>query len=1086
MAAKKKRARKADRKYKRERRKRLGIFKKKKKKEGKGKKGGGEGEGGGGDGDDGDDASGSDDDSSSSSDDEDEEEVEEINAAAAAAPTATATSEANDADAAFDWEEAADDAAEEEGLDDDAKHLLRTQREYYRGVHAVRDRTVAQPKLVTGGTLRSYQVAGLRFMASLVNNKVNGILADEMGLGKTVQTIALVAHLLERGQLSGPHLILAPKAVLPNWSAEFARWAPGLTAVLYDGAPEQRRAIREKWLSRPRSFHALLTHYDLAMRDARALRSLPGGWGLLVVDEGHRLKNADARLATALRSLTAAHRILLTGTPLQNSLAELWALLNFVLPKVFDSAASFDEWFAAPLGDGGGGPGMASPGVAGGGSGGGGGGGGASAAPLTEEEQLLVITRLHQVLRPFVLRRTKAEVESDLPDKTSRVVRCGLSAWQAAWYRQIARKGRATLGGGSGGGGGGGGGGNNNNNGGMMRGGLRNIAMQLRKVCIHPYLFLDNPNSSYSCGLDYTPEDPEEIVRASGKVALLDSVLEKLRATGHRVLLFSQMTRALDVLGDFLDLRGHRHLRLDGSTKTEDRARLLAEFNAPDSPYFVFLLSTRAGGLGLNLQSADTVIMFDSDWNPASDAQAEDRAHRIGQTKDVLVLVLCSAGTIEEVILDRAARKRELDAKVIQAGMFNDASTHRERTRALQALLAAGDPGGSGSDAAGATSLSAINKAIARGPDELAIFKGIDAKRKARLLPRGRAPLLTDAEIPEFARNLLGGPEEDLEGEEEDPKVVAARRREELRKEAAADAEAAAAGQRRSRRAKPGGAVSYREPGDNDFGLSDSEEEEDAGAKDDDDAGASEIESLLDSEESDEEAELRAKAKAAARRARKAEEKEKGKQQQQRKGGDGGGEDDEDDDESEEDDEEDLEVHAAAPVKRGRGRPPKNAPAAAAVREKTPVAAGAAAAAKGKKRAATATPVPAAESEEEEDEEEEEKPKTRGGAATRGGAPASAAAAASKRSRLVSAEEQPTSIASAGRRSGRSGGGGGPAAAAAAAPATKAKKNPASAPTKKGASSSSPPAAAAAAASSDKEEPPAKRGRGRPPVSYKE
>ena len=1063
MAAKKKKARKADRKYKRERKKRLGIFK-------KGRKGGGGG-GGGGEGEEGGDGGGGGDaaasDSSSSSEEEEEEQegnIEEINNASA--------------DAAFEWEadddaaEAAVDAAEEEGLDDDTKHLLRTQREYYRGVHAIRDRNIAQPKLVTGGELRSYQVAGLRFMASLVNNKVNGILADEMGLGKTVQTIALVAHLLERNQLAGPHLILAPKAVLPNWIAEFTRWAPGLTAVLYDGAPEQRRAIREKWLSKPRSFHALLTHYDLAMRDARALRSLPGGWGLLVVDEGHRLKNADARLATALRSLTAAHRILLTGTPLQNSLAELWALLNFVLPKVFDSAASFDEWFAAPLGDGGGGPGMASPSAAGNSS-------AAAATPLTEEEQLLVITRLHQVLRPFVLRRTKAEVESDLPDKTSRVVRCGLSAWQAAWYRQIARKGRATLGSSSGsgsssGGGGGAGGG------GMMRGGLRNIAMQLRKVCIHPYLFLDNPNSSYSCGLDYSPADPEEVVRASGKVALLDSVLEKLKATGHRVLLFSQMTRALDVLGDFLDLRGHRHLRLDGSTKTEDRARLLAEFNAPDSPFFVFLLSTRAGGLGLNLQSADTVIMFDSDWNPASDAQAEDRAHRIGQTKDVLVLVLCSAGTIEEVILDRAARKRELDAKVIQAGMFNDASTHRERTRALQALLAAGDPGGGaggGGDAAGATSAAAINKAIARGPEELAVFKGIDARRRAQA--KGRPPLLTAAEIPEFARSLLGGPEEDPAegGGGEDPKAAAARRREELREEAAADAEAAAAGRRRSRRAKPAGGVSYREPGDDDFAFSDSDEEgKDAGAKEDDDdeAGASEIESLLDSEESDEEAELRAKAKAAARRARKAEEKKKksskgkGKVgEEEEDAGEDEGDDDEDEDESE--DEEDLEVHA--PVKRGRGRPPKNAAAAAAA------AASAPAKAKGdggKRRAATATP--AAESEEEEAEEEEEKSKTCG--ATRGGGPSSAPApAASKRSRLPSVEEQPAAAA-AGRRSGRSGGG----REAAAAATAKAKKNaaaPASAP-RKGASS--PPAPAP----SDKEEPPAKRGRARPPVSYKE
>ena len=1057
VAAKKKRARKADRKYKRERRKRLGIFKKKKDGGGGGGEKKGDGGGGGGGGEE-EGASSSDNSDGSSSDDDDdgddnEEGVDEITDPASATPDA------------FDWEvqddddaEAADDAAEEEGLDDDAKHLLRTQREYYRGVHAIRDRTIAQPKLVTGGELRSYQVAGLRFMASLVNNKVNGILADEMGLGKTVQTIALVAHLLERNQLAGPHLILAPKAVLPNWSAEFARWAPGLTAVLYDGAPEQRRAIREKWLSRPRSFHALLTHYDLAMRDARALRSLPGGWGLLVVDEGHRLKNADARLATALRSLTAAHRILLTGTPLQNSLAELWALLNFVLPKVFDSAASFDEWFAAPLGDGGGGPGMASPNTANAAA--------SAATPLTEEEQLLVITRLHQVLRPFVLRRTKAEVESDLPDKTSRVVRCGLSAWQAAWYRQIARKGRATLGSG----GGTGGGSSSSNNGGMMRGGLRNIAMQLRKVCIHPYLFLDNPNSSYSCGLDYSPEDPEEIVRASGKVALLDSVLEKLKATGHRVLLFSQMTRALDVLGDFLDLRGHRHLRLDGSTKTEDRARLLSEFNAPDSPYFVFLLSTRAGGLGLNLQSADTVVMFDSDWNPASDAQAEDRAHRIGQTKDVLVLVLCSAGTIEEVILDRAARKRELDAKVIQAGMFNDASTHRERTRALQALLAAGDPGGiGGGSEGGATSGSAINKALARGDGELAVFKQIDARRRAQL--KGKAPLLTDGEIPDFARNLLGGPEEDLE-EAEDPKVAQARRREELRKEAAADAEAAALGQRRSRRSKPGGSVSYREPGENDgFDLSDSDEDDlgkDAGAIDDDEdeVGASEIESLLDSEESDEEAELRAKAKAAARRARKAEEKKgKGKV----------GEDEEEEEEEEEEDseEEDLDVHAAVPVKRGRGRPRKEA---------TPAAAAAPPSKKGaKKRSATATP--AAAEEESEEEEEEEKPKTRGrkGAAAAAAAPASAPAAASKRSRGASAEEQPA--VAAGRRSGRSGGGSGGGVAAAATATTTAKKNAAAPASKK---------SSAPAPSSDKEEeeaeepPPAKRGRGRPPKNYKE
>jgi hypothetical protein len=409
---------------------------------------------------------------------------------------------------------------------------------------------------------------------------------------QTVQAIALIAHLAESKGIPGPHLILAPKAVLPNWAAEFERWAPSLRAVLYDGPPDQRKALRDEWLARPSSFHALITHYDLALRDARALRGVD--WGLLVVDEGHRLKNADARLGGALRSLTAAHRVLLTGTPLQNSLRELWALLNFVLPKVFDSAASFDDWFAAPLGA------DAGPSLP-----------GAAHAPppsLTEEEQLLVITRLHQVLRPFMLRRTKAEVEADLPSKASRVVRCGLSAWQALWYKQIAERGCVALDDGAGGRA-------------PRRGGLRNIAVQLRKICLHPYLFLD--------GLGAPPYHvataPDARVRASGKLALLDTALAKLKATGHRVLLFSQMTRALDVLSDFLDDRGYSHLRLDGATKTDERAVLLREFNAPGSPHFVFLLSTRAGGLGLNLQTADTVIMFDSDWNPQADAQVRER-----------------------------------------------------------------------------------------------------------------------------------------------------------------------------------------------------------------------------------------------------------------------------------------------------------------------------------------------------------------------------------------------------------------------------------------------------------------------------
>lgn len=189
--------------------------------------------------------------------------------------------------------------------------------------------------------------------------------------------------------------------------------------------------------------------------------------------------------------------------------------------------------------------------------------------------------------------------------------------------------------------------------------------MQLRKCCNHPYLFLG----------DYFLQRNEEIVRSSGKFELLDRLLPKLHRAGHRVLLFSQMTRLMTILGDYLQLKGYQFLRLDGNTKTESRGELLKQFNAPDSPYFIFLLSTRAGGLGLNLQTADTVIIFDSDWNPQMDQQAEDRAHRIGQKKEVRVFVLISVGSVEEVILERAKQKMGIDAKVIQAGLFNTTST---------------------------------------------------------------------------------------------------------------------------------------------------------------------------------------------------------------------------------------------------------------------------------------------------------------------------------------------------------------------------------------------------------------------------
>ncbi|EFJ49946.1 hypothetical protein VOLCADRAFT_43161, partial [Volvox carteri f. nagariensis] len=346
----------------------------------------------------------------------------------------------------------------------------------------------------------------------------------------------------------------------------------------------------------------VVTHYDLIIRDKGLMKKVP--WQVLIVDEGHRLKNRRSALFSVLSSLRPRCRLLLSGTPLQNHLAELWALLNFLMPAVFSCQQEFDDWFAAPF-------------------------------------------KVRAcVLRPFLLRRTKREVASELPDKHRHIIRCPLSAWQAEQYRQISERGQLMAASGKVR---------------MYTRALANLSVHLRKAAIHPYL-LEEERGEYTHTHTHSGLGPGG---ERGEMAMLDYLLPKLAATGHRVLLFSQMTRALDLVEEFLELRGLPYLRLDGSTRTEDRPQLLTAFNSPNSPYRVFLLSTRAGGMGLNLQSADTVIMLDSDWNPAMDQQAEDRAHRLGQTRSVLVLVLVSCRTLEEVMLERAGAKRGLGEAVI-------------------------------------------------------------------------------------------------------------------------------------------------------------------------------------------------------------------------------------------------------------------------------------------------------------------------------------------------------------------------------------------------------------------------------------
>ncbi|KAF9351838.1 hypothetical protein BGX26_010223 [Mortierella sp. AD094] len=559
--------------------------------------------------------------------------------------------------------------------------------DYYNIAHKIQEKITKQPAILTGGTLKEYQMKGLQWMASLYNNRLNGILADEMGLGKTIQTISLVTFLIEAKQQNGPFLILVPLSTLTNWTLEFEKWAPQVTKVVYKGVPSQRKHIQQTEI-RHRNFQVLLTTYEYVIKDRPILSKIK--WVYLIIDEGHRLKNANSKLfVTLTQHYSSRYRLILTGTPLQNNLPELWALLNMVLPRVFNSAQSFDEWFNTPFAN----------------------TGGQDKIELNEEEALLIIKRLHKVLRPFLLRRLKKDVESELPDKVERVIRCKMSSLQLKLYNQMKKHGMLFTQGGE--------------KGRTGIKGLNNTIMQLRKICNHPYVFEEverviNPSKTNN----------DQLWRVAGKFELLDRMLPKLYKTGHRVLIFFQMTAIMNIMEDFLHYRHYQYMRLDGSTKSDDRSALLKQFNAKDSPYFVFLLSTRAGGLGLNLQTADTVIIFDSDWNPHQDLQAQDRAHRIGQTKEVRIFRLVTEKSVEEHILARAQYKLEIDGKVIQAGKFDNKSTAEEQESFLRSLLESDNNKEENDIEEEEMNDEELNEIVARTEDEMTTFRQLDAERK--------------------------------------------------------------------------------------------------------------------------------------------------------------------------------------------------------------------------------------------------------------------------------------------------------------------------------------------------------------------
>ena len=477
----------------------------------------------------------------------------------------------------------------------------------------------------SGNTLREYQLEGLNWLTFCWYNSRNCILADEMGLGKTIQSLTFINEMVNYGMYS-PFLIIAPLSTIGNWQREFETWTD-LNVITYHGSSASRNMITEyemyfknekgEKIEGVYKFQVMITTFEVVLTDCLELREIV--WRACVIDEAHRLKNRNCKLLEGLRLLQMEHRVLLTGTPLQNNVEELFSLLNFLEPVQFSSPESF----MLDFGD------------------------------LKTEEQ---VEKLQAILKPMMLRRLKEDVEKSLAPKEETIVEVELTNIQKKYYRAILERNFQFL----------------------SKGGtyanmpnLMNTMMELRKCCIHPFLI---NSAEEQISADYKQQYSNEpdsqlkcMVQASGKLVLIDKLLPRLRADGHRVLIFSQMVRCLDILEDYVIQKKYPYERIDGRVRGNMRQAAIDRFSKPGSDRFVFLLCTRAGGLGINLTAADTVIIFDSDWNPQNDLQAQARCHRIGQSKMVKVYRLICRNTYEREMFDKASLKLGLDKAVLQS-----------------------------------------------------------------------------------------------------------------------------------------------------------------------------------------------------------------------------------------------------------------------------------------------------------------------------------------------------------------------------------------------------------------------------------
>lgn len=529
-------------------------------------------------------------------------------------------------------------------------------------------------------SLHPHQKVALKWLTLLYQNGLNGILADEMGLGKTLEVIAFLAFLLENG-VNGPFLVLCPLSVVGNWCNEIDKFAPSITYTKYCGTPKERSQLRRASSSWG---EVIISSYETIMADAKPLNKI--GWKYIIVDEGHRLKNINSKLMQVLKQFKSANRMLLTGTPLQNNLPELWSLLNFLMPDIFVDLNIFHTWFES------------------------------DSIHIDSENEEGLITSIHDILRPFLLRRLKKDVGLSLPPKREYILFTGLTLIQQELYQSILdKKGREYV--------------RNQiiqesekltrnkpaNAGSKSSSSKRNIdaeekdreeltdslvkaasqemqsksfanmLMQLRLTCNSPYLFWDPFILQQNHKVD------ARIESSSAKLILLHRIMSKLKSAGHKVLIFTQFSKTLDILEDWAIYRGYSYARLDGSTKQLDRQYLMDEFNKEESEIDLFMLTTRSGGQGVNLIKADTVVLFDSDWNPQQDLQAMDRVHRIGQTKPVIVLRLSTTDTVEQNLLARAAQKLELNQLIIESGHFkgpmSDYKTNKEKIDVLNTQI---------------------------------------------------------------------------------------------------------------------------------------------------------------------------------------------------------------------------------------------------------------------------------------------------------------------------------------------------------------------------------------------------------------